>query len=334
MRTKVLGLLIILFSFFSGWFWMDYQSSLNDPVIIDQAITFEIKKGQSFNTISNNLERQKVLIKPFWFKVIAYQKGYTQKLQAGEYTLKPGLTAVALLQMFSSGKTRNHSITFLEGWTFKQIKQAITEHPYLTHSIEGLSDAEILAQLGAAIQNPEGQFYPDTYFFDKNMLDTSLLQRAYSKMQSILAEEWSGREKGLPLKNAYQALILASIVEKETGDGLERPQIAGVFIRRLRKGMLLQTDPTVIYGMGKNYKGNIRLQDLKKPTPYNTYVIKGLPPTPIAIPGRDAIHAVLHPDKGKSLYFVAKGNGSHKFSATLKEHNHAVDVYQRKRKVK
>ena len=183
----------------------------------------------------------------------------------------------------------------------------------------------------ASLQSPEGMFFPDTYFFEKHTSDISLLKRSYDKMQSILQQEWLNKAEGLPFKTPYEALILASIVEKETGDKAERPLIAGVFVRRLQNDMLLQTDPTVIYGMGDKYHGGIGFNDLKTATPYNTYIIKGLPPTPIAMPGRDAIVATLHPDTGNSLYFVSRGDGTHEFSATLKDHNLAVNKYQRKK---
>ena len=253
-------------------------------------------------------------------------------LKAGEYQLNPGLTSSELLAVLVSGKAKQYSITFPEGWTFKQIHKEINHNSKIKHTLDKLADTAILAQLGGNENHPEGLFFPDTYHFDKNTTDISLLQRAYFKMQQTLKEEWENRASDLPLKTPYEALILASIVERETGAPSERQAIAGVFIRRLRKGMLLQTDPTVIYGMGENYKGDIRYKDLKTATPYNTYVIKGLPPTPIAMPGKEAIHAALHPAAGNSIYFVSRGNGSHVFSATLKDHNHAVNTYQRKSK--
>jgi len=208
----------------------------------------------------------------------------------------------------------------------------LSENANLTHTLDNVDDKVMLKRLGSPYKHPEGLFFPETYFFEKNTSDFELLKRAYQKMQQVLQQEWAGREPGLTLESPYQALILASIVEKETGKPSERARIAGVFIRRLRKGMLLQTDPTVIYGMGDRYQGNIRRQDLKQATPYNTYVIKGLPPTPIAMPGREAIHAVMHPAAGNSLYFVARGDGGHVFSATLREHVNAVNKYQKKRR--
>ena len=207
---------------------------------------------------------------------------------------------------------------------------AINKHPQIKHTIGKLSKQEIMIKLELAGIHHEGQFLPDTYHFPKQLTDIEFLKRAHSSLQSVLNEEWANRATGLLYENSYEALIMASIVEKETGQASERKQIAGVFIRRLEKRMRLQSDPTVIYGMGDKYKGNIRKQDLLRDTPYNTYRRRGLPPTPIALPGRDAIHAALHPTEGNALYFVSRGDGRHQFSATLKEHNNAVIKYQLK----
>ena len=219
----------------------------------------------------------------------------------------------------------------MEGWNFKQVLAAVSGHEALKHTLKGLTDGEIMARLGHPGEHPEGRFYPDTYKFPRGTTDAAFLERAYQSMSRLLAEEWGKRDPDLPLKTPYEALILASIVEKETGVADERSEIAGVFVRRLRKGMKLQTDPTVIYGMGDNFKGNIRRRDLKQDTPYNTYVHTGLPPTPISMPGSAAIRAVLHPAPGKSLYFVARGDGSHYFSKSLAEHNRAVRKFQLKK---
>jgi len=238
------------------------------------------------------------------------------------------LTSESLLQLLLSGKSIAYKITIPEGWTFDLILQALRDSPEIEHTLEGLSEKAILIKLGMQEEHPEGWFFPDTYSFPRGSKDLAFLQRAHKKMRQVLQTEWQNRDQGLPLNNAYEALILASIVEKETGLATERPEIAGVFIRRLKKGMKLQTDPTVIYGMGDRYQGNIRRRDLRQNPPYNTYVHSGLTPTPICLPGKDAIHAVLHPAAGKSLYFVARGDGSHQFSATLKQHNAAVRKYQ------
>ncbi len=333
MLSKIFAILILIIALFSGWFWTEYQQALNTSVVIEQPRLIEIKKGDSFNRITDKLIKHQVAIKPLWFKFLAYQGKITNKLKAGEYELKPGSTMPDILALFVAGKAKQYSITFPEGWSYKQIIAEIEKNPNLEQTITGLDFQAVMAKLGSEYKHPEGLFFPDTYFFDKSTTDLALLKIAHDKMQQVLKEEWESKAKNLAIKTPYQALILASIVEKETGAAEERAQIAGVFSRRLKKGMLLQTDPTVIYGMGERYKGNIRYKDLRQPTAYNTYVIKGLPPTPIAMPGREAIHAALHPAEGKSLYFVAKGrgDGTHVFSATLREHNNAVNKYQRKR---
>ncbi len=308
---------------------MRYQSALNDIVVTKTEHYIEIARGDTFNRITQKLLAQQVNIDPVWFKIIAYQKKITNKLKAGEYELQQGMTMSDLLALFVSGKSRQFSITFPEGKTFKQVLQTLADNSNIKHTLKNTDYQMILAEIGAKERYPEGLFFPETYFFEKRSTDISILKRAYDKMQTVLQREWRRKQENLPLKNAYQALILASIIEKETAVASERSLIAGVFIRRLQKGMLLQTDPTVIYGMGEGYKGNIRRQDLRQPTPYNTYVIAGLPPTPIAMPGRDSIYAALHPAKGNSLYFVARGDGSHVFSASLREHNNAVNQYQK-----
>jgi UPF0755 protein len=232
------------------------------------------------------------------------------------------------------GKVIQYSITLVDGWTFAQALEVVQSNPYLVHRLEGLDADTIMARLGYAGQHPEGRFMPDTYFFPRGLTDIAFLQRAYQAMQSYLDTAWRSRDVGIPVHTPYEALILASIVEKETGLASERRAIAGVFSRRLIKHMRLQSDPTVIYGMGDSYKGNIRRRDLHSDNAYNTYQHAGLPPTPIALPSRDAIDAVLHPEEGDALYFVSRGDGSHKFSATLEEHNQAVIKYQLKGKIK
>ncbi len=331
MIAKVTAVFLLLVSITLVWLWNEYNSALTTSVVLEKSHVIEINKGDSFQRITHKLLAQQIAIKPLWFKLIAYEKKITHKLKAGEYELKQGLTMPEVLAVFVAGKSRQYSITFPEGWRFKQILQEIQSNPHIDKTLDSTDYQSIMAKLGGNHDYPEGLFFPDTYFFDKNTTDLALLKTAYNKMQLILNKAWKNKADDLPLENAYQALILASIVEKETGVAVERPQIAGVFTRRLKKGMLLQTDPTVIYGMGEHYKGNIRYKDLRQSTPYNTYVIKGLPPTPIAMPGEQAIHAVLHPAKGETLYFVARGDGRHVFSATLRAHNNAVNKFQRKR---
>jgi UPF0755 protein len=326
-RTAIAIILTAVLALLS-WLGYGYNQALNQPATNHRFI-IEIEKGDSFEKITKKLLAQELAIDPLWFKAIAYQKRIINKLKAGEYELTAGLTSPQILAMFAEGKSKKYAVTFPEGWNLKEILQELEKNPNLQQSVPKLASAEIAAQLGMSEKNPEGWFFPDTYHFEKNATDVSILKRAHEKMQAVLEKEWQGKDTSLPYKNPYEALIMASIVEKETGAKSERAMIAGVFVRRLEKAMLLQTDPTVIYGMGDRYKGNIRATDLTTPTPYNTYVISGLPPTPIAMPGLDAIHAALHPDKHDKLYFVAKGDGSHQFSATLDEHNLAVDSFQK-----
>ncbi len=333
MIAKIMTVFLLIIGLSITWLWTEYNTALTNIVITEKSRIIEIEKGDSFNTITNKLLTNQIAIQPLWFKLIAYEKKIANKLKAGEYELKLGLTMPDILAVFVAGKSRQYSITFPEGFSFKQIVEKIKQNPYIDQTMGAMDYQSIMAEMGSDYKHPEGLFFPDTYFFDKKTTDIALLKTAYNNMQRVLKEEWESKQDNLPLKSPYQALILASIVEKETGAAVERAQISGVFIRRLNKGMLLQTDPTVIYGMGDRYKGNIRYKDLRQPTAYNTYVIKGLPPTPIAMPGQQAIHAALHPAKGNSLYFVAKGQGegTHVFSATLREHNNAVNKYQRRR---
>jgi len=317
-----------------GLLYADYQKFLVSPSDNVQTIRFEVKPGDSLGIVSLHLRDKRLINNRRWFKLLAYLQDAATSIKAGEYAIEAGSTPPVILATLIAGRVSQHSLTFVEGWTFKQWLKALAGNQSIKHTVTGLSCQQVMDRLGYPQQHPEGRFFPETYFFTNETTDLELLQRAYQKMQQILAEEWEDRDKDMPLKTPYEALILASIVEKETGIAGERAEIAGVFIRRIDKGMLLQTDPTVIYGMGERYQGNIRRRDLLTDTPYNTYTRSGLPPTPIAMPGRAAIHAVLHPAQGDSLYFVANGNGSHIFSATLKQHNQAVNRYQRKIRAK
>lgn len=312
--------------------WIAFENALKKPLTQQETLLVDIPKGTSFSKIIDSLQKQQLDIDPFWFKVIAYRYQLAGKLKAGEYELTKGITPLAALQLFASGKVKQYALTFPEGKTFKDMLKLLAETPKLEHLLTSQKMPDVLKQLEIDKAHAEGWFFPDTYHFTKGSSDIAILKKAHKKMQAILEHEWQQRETGGLLKDPYQALTLASIIEKETGISDERAQIAGVFTRRLQKKMLLQTDPTVIYGMGDSYQGNIRSKDLKTSTPYNTYVITGLPPTPIAMPGQEAIHAALHPATGKSLYFVAKGGGRHLFSDTLAQHNDAVNKYQRKHK--
>jgi len=335
MLYRIIGFVVLLSSFAVAWLMMEFNQFSDTPVTIsDDTTVYAIQPGRSLGPIARDLESKGVLSDALLFRLLARKHGLGNKIKAGEYKLKPGIKPLDLLNLFVSGKVIQHSQTLVEGWTFKQVVVAIQSNKKLKQTLEGLDVDVIMERLGYAGQHPEGRFLADTYHFPSGTTDLSFLKRAYQAMEKVLSDEWGKREKTVPLKDPYEALILASIVEKETGQAKERPTIAGVFARRLRKGMKLQTDPTVIYGMGDRYKGNIRRRDLRENTPYNTYVHRGLTPTPISMPGVDSIRAVLHPEKGKALYFVAKGDGSgsHYFSATLKEHNRAVRKYQLKHK--
>ncbi|NOT84069.1 MAG: endolytic transglycosylase MltG [Methylococcaceae bacterium] len=334
MSIKLKALLSVIIVGLSAviWGWFTYSNALEKSIVNQQTIVVEIPKGASFNQIIERLQQQHIEIEPFWFKAIAYRYNLAGKLKAGEYELTKGLTTLAALRQFAEGKVKHYALTFPEGWTFKDMLKLLADTPKLDHLLTSKKLPEILKMVGIDKPNAEGWFFPDTYSFTKGTSDIAILKKAYLKMQATLDQEWQQKQPGLPLKDAYQALTLASIIEKETGIASERGQISGVFTRRLQKGMLLQTDPTVIYGMGDAYQGNIRSKDLKAATPYNTYVITGLPPSPIAMPGREAIYAALHPVAGNSLYFVAKGGGGHLFSESLAAHNDAVNKYQRKQK--
>jgi len=329
----MLGRLIIVFimlSALTGLFASFWLQNAQDSVVTSEKRIISVANGASMRGFAEHLVKEGLLQEKWSFLIWARYRGLAGSLKAGDYQLPADATMQDLLQLVTSGKVIDYPVTFIEGWNFKQIRQSLANQKNLRQLIEKLDDQAVMKEIGADGVYPEGRFYPDTYRYTATMSDIDILQQSYDKMSQLLNEEWEKREEGLPLENKDQALVLASIIEKETGSAEERPLIAGVFTNRLRKGMRLQTDPTVIYGMGDSYKGNIRKKDLLTDTPYNTYTRSGLPPTPIAMPGGDAIHAALHPTDTKALYFVARGNGQHKFSATLSEHNEAVIKYQLK----
>lgn len=311
------------------WLAMDFRQALTRPVLNVGDEVFEIDKGENLRRIADRLRQQGIVDKPHWLIALAYRKGVAGQVKYGEYLVRPGTTMADLLTMLVTGKVRQHSFAIIEGWTFQQLMSALDAHAAIDHRLSGKRPDEIMDALGAAGVHPEGRFFPDTYFFAKGSSDAELLRRARQRMDAALAEEWERRQPGLPLADAYQALVLASIVEKETSRADERMLVAGVFVRRLAKGMRLQADPTVIYGMGDGYHGNITRQDLLQDTPYNTYRRNGLPPTPIAMPGLAALRAVLQPAGGDALYFVGRGDGSHLFSGDLSTHERAVTAFQR-----
>jgi UPF0755 protein len=271
---------------------------------------------------------EKIIDDPWLFILLAKFKGVETRVRAGEYRLQETQSPADLLELFTKGQSIQYSFTIIEGWTFRQMLREMAIHSAMTNTLEAKTDAEIMTILGYPGQHPEGLFFPDTYRFPKHTSDIKFLQRAYKLMQTHLQREWQNRAPNLPVTSSYEALILASIIEKETAVASERPLIASVFSQRLNKNMRLQTDPTIIYGLGESFDGDIRYRDLKKDTPYNTYLHAGLTPTPIALPGLEAIRAALHPADSDALYFVARGDGTHQFSRTLEAHNKAVKKYQ------
>jgi UPF0755 protein len=329
MLHRLLGLLVLAASFAAAWVWMAYQDFVESPLKIPpEGLVYQVAPGASVGRVAAELAAAGVLDSPERLRWYARWSDQAHRIKAGEYRLAAGLTGPALLALLVEGRTVSHGLTLVEGWNFRQVRAAVASDPVLEQTLAGLSDDEVMERLGYPGQHPEGRFFPDTYLFPRGTSDVEFLQRAYRRMEAELAELWPQRQAELPLETPYEALILASIVEKETGVPEERGAIAGVFARRLRLGMKLQTDPTVIYGMGERYDGNIRKADLREDTPYNTYVHKGLPPTPICMPGRAALEATLHPVDTGAVYFVARGDGSHEFSETLQAHNAAVRKYQ------
>jgi UPF0755 protein len=329
----LLWLVVLALVAAAAWGWRDFNRFSRTPLHVTAAgDSIDIARGSSFKTIVADLRQHGVTrAHPLYWRALAEQMRVAGKLHAGEYALTPGLTPRELLANMAAGRVLQRNFTIVDGWTFQELRHALARAKKLKHDSDGLDDAAVMQRIGAAGENPEGRFLPETYAYVKGDSDLDILRRAHQAMVRTLASLWAGRDPDLPLAIPYDALILASIVEKETGRPDERAQIAGVFVRRLRNHMLLQTDPTVIYGMGAGYAGNIRRSDLTTDTPYNTYTRPGLPPTPIALPGKAALQATLHPAAGDALYFVARGDGGHEFSSTLAEHNRKVDCYQRKR---
>lgn len=315
-----------------GGLWISFKQWLVTPLAVpEEGYHYELENGKSISYLAYDLANKKILNHPRW---LGWYARYLQKekIHTGEYLLEQGITPLQLLEKLNKGDVILHQVMLLEGWTFKQILFALDEQPELKHLLSHKTSAEQLALLNLPISGLEGWFYPDTYTFSKGATDIELLTQAYKSMRKALDQAWADRVPNLPYANDYQALIMASIVEKETGSANERDQIAGVFVRRLQLGMKLQTDPTVIYGMGDAFNGKITKDDLQRPTLYNTYVIDGLPPTPIATPSKASLHAALHPAEGDALYFVAKGDGTSEFSRTLLEHQRATERYQLQRR--
>lgn len=335
MRRKFLVLLeigLILGGLLLGYSAWKLNSALQQPLHVSQEQLLDVPTGTTPNRMFYRMQTDGLLKDAFWLRLYWRFNMVGVPLHTGEYRLSPGMSVRELFELWRRGEVVQYNLTLVEGWNFRQVRAALAKHEKIEQTLNGLSDSEVMEKLGHAGVFPEGRFFPDTYRFVRGMTDVEFLQQAYARLEEVLAQEWNARAPETPYRDPYQALIMASLVEKETGVPQERAQIAGVFVRRMQIGMLLQTDPTVIYGMGERYNGKITRADLREPTPYNTYVNAGLPPTPIAMVGREAIHAALNPLPGSSLYFVARGDGSHVFSDDLDAHNSAVREYQLKRR--
>ena len=335
MRRKFLLLLetgLVLAGLLLGASAWKLYSALEQPLNLATEELLEVPAGSTPTGTFNRLQADGVLEDAFWLRLYWRFNLAGQPLHSGEYRMLPGMTAQGLIGLWQRGEVVQYSLTLVEGWNFRQVRSALSKNDKLEQTLAGLSDSEVMEKLGHGGVFPEGRFFPDTYSFVRGMSDAELLKKAYERLDEVLAKEWSRRAADLPYTQPYQALIMASLVEKETGVPQERGQIAGVFVRRMRTGMMLQTDPTVIYGLGERYNGKLTRSHLREPTPYNTYTNFGLPPTPIAMVGREAINAALNPVAGSSLYFVARGDGSHVFSDDLDAHNAAVREYQLKRR--
>lgn len=294
-----------------------------------QSIPFTIQPGSHLRSAADQIATAGIPVNAALLTLLARATGQADKIKAGSYELKPGATPNSLIRQMVRGEFAQESLVIIEGWTFKQMRTAVAAHPGLKHDTIDLTDVQLLAKILPEAKHPEGLFFPDTYLFAKGASDLQVYRQANAALMARLNAAWSKRDASLPYQTSYQALIMASIVEKETGKKEDRNTIASVFINRLKAGMMLQTDPTVIYGMGERYDGNIRKSDLQTDTPYNTYTRKGLPPTPIALPGAESLQAALAPVDTDALYFVARGDGSSQFSSNLDDHNRAVNKYIR-----
>ena len=326
-----IGLVFVVIVMVLTWLAYDIKQFMSTAMSIPaDGLIVKVESGSNLTRIANHLHKINTITHPRYLIWYARWTSQATKIHIGEYKLDAGASPETFLSKIARGDVVQYSVTIVEGWNFSQVRASLKSNDHLTHTISDKTNEQIMTTLDQSGLHPEGRFMPDTYHFPRGEKDVDVLRRAFRSMKNYLTKSWDDRDVGIPIKNSYEVLILASIVEKETGLASERAAIAGVFSRRLIKRMRLQSDPTVIYGMGARYKGNIRRSDLKQKTPYNTYRIFGLPPTPIAMPGREAINAVLRPQEGVALYFVARGDGSHYFSSTLNEHNRAVIKYQLK----
>ncbi len=329
LKKLLLGLLVVAGSFFLvimlAWAGLNWYG--DRLISVQQDRDFTIDAGDSLGRISARLASAGIIKHPELFQILARVNSVAGRLQAGDYLIEPDITYSELLSVLVQGRVRYYTVTLVEGWTLKEALAVLNDHPKLSGFVDADDLVGIVDGMGED-DNPEGLFYPDTYSFESGTARESIMRIAHERLESVLADEWEKRAEGLPYDSPYDSLIMASIIEKETGVPAERPDIASVFVLRLQKRMRLQTDPTVIYGLGDRYQGGLNRRMLRERTPYNTYVIRGLPPTPIALVGRAAIRAALNPSDAKALYFVARGDGTHYFSETLSEHNRAVRKYQ------
>ena len=325
LKTVFVGAILVAAAAGAGFaYWAQQPITGAEP-----AIAFSIERGSGAHAAGQQIADAGVPIQPLLFNLLARATGKSARIKAGSYELKPGTTPLGLIGQLARGEFAQESLTIIEGWTFHQMRDAMAAHKGLKHDTAALSDEALMAKISPEYKLPEGLFFPDTYLFAKGASDVQIYKQAHAMLIAHLTQAWDQRDPSLPYKTPYQALTMASIVEKETGKKSERGMIAGVFVNRLKLGMLLQTDPTVIYGMGSRYEGRIRKRDLETDTPYNTYTRTGLPPTPIALPGVQSLTAALSPAKTPALYFVSRGDGTSQFSGNLSDHNRAVNQYQR-----
>jgi UPF0755 protein len=327
-KRAILLVAVLLAAVAGTWFFA--QQVLNQPLKLpDSGYTMDVPSGATLSAVASRLATEGMLDYPLVLRMYGRLVGQADAIKAGEYDIAAGTTPRGLLQQLVEGRVKLHSLTIVEGWTTRDLARALRKNPAVRQTVGDTGGEGMAKAVELAGTQPEGWFFPDTYRFPRGTTDRELLRMAYNRMKVLLDQAWGGREQGLPLKSPYEALILASIVEKETALDRERPRVAGVFIRRLKAGMKLQTDPSVIYGLGEEFNGDLTRRQLARDTPYNTYMRAGLPPSPIALPGESSILAALHPDDSDALYFVAspERNGSHVFSASLREHNQAVKKY-------
>ncbi|MFN3233933.1 MAG: endolytic transglycosylase MltG [Gammaproteobacteria bacterium] len=329
MRIKRYALNILFIFLFLLSLAIIYENHfINTPIVTHpDGVTFVVAPGESARDVSNRLKANTSMQHPLYFLEYLYFKGATRKIKAGEYLLKYGSTPSDILHQFIEGDVVIHAFTLVDGWSFYDVMHVLENNSLIKHDLSGLTNKTIMETLGVPNQSPEGQFFPNTYFYHYGDTDQAILIRAMKAMQFVLNEAWQVRAKDLPYKTPYEALIAASIIEKEAAISAERQLISGIIVNRLNRGMRLQMDPTLIYGLGSLYQKKLTKAKIKKNTPYNTYKHKGLPPTPICMPGKAAIEAALHPEKTEYLYFVAKGDGSHVFSKTLEEQQKAIKQY-------